>query len=708
LTSDDQQLRDKARLLLQRERELFELRLKQEQIGVWLSIGQALPALFSGRDGSLARAWDGIRKLMVGRLRLQRVLLLDVRSDELHALSPAGPPRSMPAAARALLEAQPTGYCNEPNGAAPGVMALAEVLGLHRFMWSCIARSHQAPILLAAGFDATKAVFQSPFAESDVAHFGNAAQLVQSLLGNALLIAELEGERNQLRAANESLEERDRELRRAAEHLRQVNESLEQRVRDRTRELAGRNRELRLVLDTVDQALLTVDLQGRLAPERSRTADAWFGAYTDSPKFVEHVAADERFRVLFALGLEGLREDMLPRELCLAQMPTRLERGARQFDCRYLTVEEHGELLGLLLVIDDVTEHLARAREDAAQRELLAAFVALMRDRNGFSMFCDESERILEELMRESTDRAKQKRLLHTFKGNAATMGLQLLFEICHIAETELARGESCQQSLRRLGARWTEIRHTLRGVAAEQLRSAIEISEQDIASLQARAGSGMSALELVDEIRRLRWESSERHLGRLAQHAQALAARLGKAALEVEIDADDARLEPGRWAPFWSEVVHVVRNAVDHGIEDADERATAGKPRAGKLRLATRRVGGSGYRVEVEDDGRGIDWQAIRERCAQRGRPLSTRADLVEAMLSPDFSTRDQVTDTSGRGMGLASLANVVRELGGHVEVTSETGQGSRWVIAFPNLEASEDGPRQGASAFEQAPRPR
>jgi hypothetical protein len=77
--------------LLQRERELFELRMKLEQIEIWLSIGQALPALFAGRDGSLSQAWDGIRKTLVTKLRMQRVLILEVHPGELRPLAPAGP-----------------------------------------------------------------------------------------------------------------------------------------------------------------------------------------------------------------------------------------------------------------------------------------------------------------------------------------------------------------------------------------------------------------------------------------------------------------------------------------------------------------------------------------------------------------------------------------------------------------------------------------
>jgi HPt (histidine-containing phosphotransfer) domain-containing protein len=688
VVEDDQQLREKARLLLQRERELFELRLKHEHIGVWLEIGQALPALFSGSANALPDVWNGIRRLMITKLRLQRVLLFEVQSESLETLAPAGPTLRLPAGARALLETEPVGACNDPDAAgALQLAALAEMLGLHRFVWSTIERAGGRPILLAAGFDRKKAVFQSPFDSGDVAHFKSVARQVESLLGNALLIAELEREKNQLRQTNATLEQRDAALRLAAEQLLAANESLEQRVQERTQELAGRNRDLRLVLDTVDQALLTMDLSGRLAPERSSATDSWFGAYEGSPSFVEYVGAERSFATMFELGLDALRVDLLPRELCLQQLPRRLERGARQFDCRYLPIDEDGKLIGLLLVIDDVTERLARAREETEQRELLAAFAALMRDRNGFLMFCDESERILDQLTRNGVDLVQQKRLLHTLKGNAATFGLLLVAELCHRAESELARGGTFSESLQRIRARWAEVRQTLRAVAADEQRSTIEISEQDIESLSTSALRGLSASHLLEEIRRLRWESSERHLGRLAQHAQALALRLGKGSLQVEIDADDARLEPKRWTPLWSEIVHVVRNAVDHGIESPNERDALGKARCGKLRLASRRVG-SGYRIEVEDDGRGIDWQAIRDRCQQRGCPHATRADLVAAILSPEFSTRAQVSDTSGRGMGLAALANVVRELGGHVEVASESGHGSCWALTFPNLE--------------------
>ena len=186
--------------------------------------------------------------------------------------------------------------------------------------------------------------------------------------------------------------------------------------------------------------------------------------------------------------------------------------------------------------------------------------------------------------------------------------------------------------------------------------------------------------------MQRLRWEPGERVLGRLAQHAREIAVRLGKNPLEVQVDADVLRFDPDRWAPLWSSLVHIVRNAVDHGIELPDERRAAGKPPFGCLCFGARQTE-LGYRLEIQDDGRGVDWEKIRVDCQLRGYPCETRAELLEALLTPGFSTRADVTELSGRGVGLAVVADTVRELSGRLSADSEPGKGTRWVLEFPHL---------------------
>jgi two-component system chemotaxis sensor kinase CheA len=127
-----------------------------------------------------------------------------------------------------------------------------------------------------------------------------------------------------------------------------------------------------------------------------------------------------------------------------------------------------------------------------------------------------------------------------------------------------------------------------------------------------------------------------------------------------------------------------VVRNAVDHGIESAGERQASGKPHRARLILSAEERPGAVI-LSIADDGRGIDWGALARSAAARGLPAVNPDDLVEAMFADGISTRQEVSDTSGRGVGLAAVRQVVTELGGHLRVFSEPGQGTRFELAFP-----------------------
>jgi two-component system chemotaxis sensor kinase CheA len=274
---------------------------------------------------------------------------------------------------------------------------------------------------------------------------------------------------------------------------------------------------------------------------------------------------------------------------------------------------------------------------------------------------------------------------LHTLKGNAGMHGLQRIVETCHRAETELELDDAVRvETMGLLQDHWAKVAQALRAVTGGDERAVIELSTADLDDLARRVHRGAQARELLSELVRLRWEPVERPLARLAEHGRALALRLKDLEIDVRVQADDLRLDPERWNPLWSTLVHLIRNAVDHGLETAEERASAGKPVRAMLRLEARRRDG-GLRLEIEDDGRGIDWEALRRLCRKRGLPNETRAELFEVLLRPDVSSREQVTETSGRGVGLAAVAASVSELGGTLAVESEPGRGTLWILQLP-----------------------
>jgi two-component system chemotaxis sensor kinase CheA len=135
---------------------------------------------------------------------------------------------------------------------------------------------------------------------------------------------------------------------------------------------------------------------------------------------------------------------------------------------------------------------------------------------------------------------------------------------------------------------------------------------------------------------------------------------------------------------PLSAVLVHLIRNAIDHGFESVAERTERGKPALNKLRLETR-LEREQVVFEISDDGRGIDWERVRAICKERGLPNMTRSELLDMLASPGFTTRSVVSDTSGRGIGLSAVATEIRRLGGTLDVESDFGRGCKWLIRVP-----------------------
>lgn len=134
--------------------------------------------------------------------------------------------------------------------------------------------------------------------------------------------------------------------------------------------------------------------------------------------------------------------------------------------------------------------------------------------------------------------------------------------------------------------------------------------------------------------------------------------------------------------------LVHLLRNALDHGIENPDEREKAGKERSGRVKLKAKRERGNVI-IEVEDDGRGIDKDELKRTAVERGivseDELEGIEDVTTVLFKPGFSLAERVTVVSGRGIGLDIVRTKIESLGGSISIHSEKGKGSRFVLRLP-----------------------
>jgi hypothetical protein len=122
----------------------------------------------------------------------------------------------------------------------------------------------------------------------------------------------------------------------------------------------------------------------------------------------------------------------------------------------------------------------------------------------------------------------------------------------------------------------------------------------------------------------------------------------------------------------------------MDHGIESAEDRRSVGKPEQGRLLLRSIATA-TEFTISIEDDGRGISWEAVARRAQERGLAHACREDLLLALMDDGLSTAVEVTDVSGRGVGMSAVLSTTQSLGGRIVVASSDGEGTRFDFVVP-----------------------
>jgi two-component system, chemotaxis family, sensor kinase CheA len=471
--------------------------------------------------------------------------------------------------------------------------------------------------------------------------------------------------------------------------LRHHRENLEQLIEQRTAALSKRNLAMRLVLDNVEQGLATIELDGKLASERSRAFDDWFGGHMGDGSFAAQLASrDEEVRLGLQMGWEQVIDGFLPVATAIDQMPSHIQVAEQHYNLAYKPILDQEALLGALLVVSDVTKEMGRLRRDAEQREMLNVFERVMHDPDGFLEFVNECEALVALVVCGNVDDPRVlMRAIHTVKGNCSMFGVDSVAQVAHRLESALAetKESSSLASVAELLSTWTSFTARVRRLYQTEKEAVLEVTYDELETLEAAAAGGATHATLSELLARLKFERGSMRLRRVADQARGLAERLGKAGLEVRVNAGSGvRFQTERWAPFWIAFVHVLRNAIDHGIEAPDARAAAGKSGLGLLELSAH-VDARELTIEVSDDGRGVDWERVRGKAAERGLPHSTAEELVAALFSDGLSTCDTVNETSGRGIGLSAVRDAVNALGGAIAVVSTLGSGCKFVFRFP-----------------------
>lgn len=193
----------------------------------------------------------------------------------------------------------------------------------------------------------------------------------------------------------------------------------------------------------------------------------------------------------------------------------------------------------------------------------------------------------------------------------------------------------------------------------------------------------------LHESVMKVRMVPIENVVNKFPRMIRDLQKKLGKE-MNLYMTGEDTELDRSVIDEIGDPLMHLLRNSADHGLEANDVRVQRGKPEVGSIFLDAYQDGNNVV-IEVRDDGNGIDIESVRNKAIDRGTITPEQAttmsdkDIIDLLFLPSFSTAEKISDVSGRGVGLDVVKSKIEALGGDVEVKSELGEGSSWIVRLP-----------------------
>ncbi|OHD07478.1 MAG: hypothetical protein A2Y34_04860 [Spirochaetes bacterium GWC1_27_15] len=312
-------------------------------------------------------------------------------------------------------------------------------------------------------------------------------------------------------------------------------------------------------------------------------------------------------------------------------------------------------------------------RKDA---EISAISAILKQGPQVFIDFINETNNVLSELNQNidilKDDEARQHifRHLHSLKGAAYALDLKQLAEITHIIEDQLSSYKDSQN---------------IENIK-EKINNLVDLLLKEIQIIDRLLDKFRLFCKLdIDEYNNSPKALLDKFLMTLKDMVDNISVKIDK---EVEFKYYTTLFDFPYLNKIKNSIIHLIRNALDHGIEDKFEKLTINKTQKSLIKLEIYKDN-TDYYIEVIDNGKGIDFEAIRRKAIQKSliseNDNITNLKLINFIFSPDFSSKDHVTDLSGRGVGLDVVKNEVEELSGKISVATKENVGTKFTIRLP-----------------------
>ena len=455
------------------------------------------------------------------------------------------------------------------------------------------------------------------------------------------------------------------------------------------------------MIDGLGQGFLMIDSSGVCLPVYSKACDELLEASPGGKPLSEVLKVPASEAGDFNDWVRALFMDQVFFEDMAAFGPKEFKHSQnRVISLEYKPLRDaSGQLQNVVLVATDKTGETLAKQEFAREQEFSRMVTKLVRNRAEFSRYLREIEKLI--LALESAPAGEIMRLLHTIKGGAATLSLPNLRDAAHRHETSVSftggAPNEVQDAARDLKAEFQDVIDTLRKECSftfDRTSSVRELESSTLWNFFEKLFARLQNDPLVDAYKTdFIFEPIQKFFVSMNDTMGDVALSQKKKIREIEFSGANPMIYADRYSSLFSSLVHVFRNAVDHGIEPAEERELIGKDAYATVRVDIQlqeEKSGRFMTMSIRDDGRGINTDALRLKLESRGVDVSkeTDAEIAQHIFDQGVSTAQVISDISGRGVGMDVVSATVNQLGGKIWVESTWGQGTTIWIRVPQFD--------------------
>lgn len=473
----------------------------------------------------------------------------------------------------------------------------------------------------------------------------------------------------------------------------------------------------------VDQAILFFDSNGICLTNHSKSCASVLEMAPGGLPIWEVLKTSSDGISTFKQMLNALFKEPIPYEELSELLPKVYEHA----DLRYVILkyqpirDRAGKISHVMMIATDKTrerEAQVRADHEQAQSDMV---VRMMKNKNQFLSFVWDTRQLIAELKQEASKNNPQDvniglilRGFHTIKGGAASFCIVAIKNLVHRYEAELVwilpmvkneRPGEDSGFIRQLNHRIDSIdRHfegfladmkKLVGISPDSMERSVEVPMSKLIGF----GQELSSAAVPKDVRERFMQSFllepiQKFFSHFDGIVSLIAGNQSKRVEPITFVGGDIKILSKPYSRLFGSLAHGFRNAVDHGLETPLERTKSGKDINGKIGVIFgRKVEGSQsfLTIEIEDDGRGIEAQVIRQKLKELGREKEAEKlsdhQVLQYVFDSGFTTRDYVSDLSGRGVGLDAVRAAAKKLGGTAEIFSTLGKGTRLVVTVPEI---------------------